>query len=148
MPASHVRQANRRRPRDRIPKGVWDKDDFLVLYDSGSSLDDSVVFKGDGNKSGPKVPLTTIDKLVSELKLSKVDFIKMDIEGAERQALSGARQTIATYKPRLAIATEHLRDDPEQIPLLVHNLWSGYRMQCGPCYQIQGRIQPDVEYFR
>lgn len=128
------------------PKGVWDKDDFLVLHNSGSSLDDSVVMH-QGNGSGLKVPLTTIDKLVAELKLPRVDFIKMDIEGAERQALSGARQTITTHKPRLAIATEHLPDDPEQIPIVVRNLWSGYQMQCGPCYGLHGRVAPDVQYF-
>jgi FkbM family methyltransferase len=129
------------------PKGVWNKDDFLVLDSSGSSLDDSVVFHH-GDNSGPKVPLTTIDKIVPELGLPRVDFIKMDIEGAERQALDGARGTIAAYKPRLAIATEHIRDDPEQIPVLVHSLWSGYQMQCGPCYGLHGRVAPDVEYFR
>ena len=129
------------------PKGVWNKDDFLVLDSSGSSLDDSVVFHH-GADSGPRVPLTTIDKIVPELGLARVDFIKMDIEGAERQALEGARHTIDAYKPRLAIATEHIRDDPEQIPILVHSLWSGYQMQCGPCYGMHGRIQPDVEYFR
>jgi FkbM family methyltransferase len=40
------------------------------------------------------VPLTTIDKLVSELNLPRVDFIKMDIEGAEKLALTGGRATI------------------------------------------------------
>jgi FkbM family methyltransferase len=129
------------------PKGVWDKDDFLVLDNSASSLDDSVVMH-EGKGSGLKVSLTTIDKLVAELKLPRVDFIKMDIEGAERQALAGARQTIAVHKPRLAIATEHLPDDPEQIPILVRTLWSGYRMQCGPCYGLHGRMAPDVQYFR
>jgi FkbM family methyltransferase len=129
------------------PKGVWDKEDFLVLDSSGSSLDDSVAHHS-ANGSGPKVPLTTIDKLVAELKLPRVDFIKMDIEGAERQALNGSQGTIAAFHPRLAIATEHLPDDPEQIPILVHSLWSGYQMQCGPCYGLHNRVVPDVDYFR
>jgi hypothetical protein len=119
-----------------------------VLNDGGSSLDDSVVFHARGDKAGVTVPLTTIDKLKAELKLSRVDFIKMDIEGAERQALEGARQTISTNKPRLAIATEHLPDDPARIPQIVRGLWAGYRMRCGPCYPMNGRIVPDVQYFR
>jgi FkbM family methyltransferase len=129
-------------------KGVWNKDDVLVLHDGGSSLDDSVVFGSKGKRPGVEVPLTTIDKLVAELNLARVDFIKMDIEGAERQAMDGARRTITNWHPRLAIATEHLPDDPERIPELVRRLWSGYRMQCGPCYQMQGRIAPDVQYYR
>jgi FkbM family methyltransferase len=130
------------------PKGVWDKDDLLELDTSYSSLDDSVVFHRSPGTSGIKVPLTTIDKLVSDLKLPRIDFIKMDIEGAERQALTGARQTIVTYHPQLAIATEHIRDDAERIPELVHGMWAGYQKQCGPCYAMFNRIQPDVDYFR
>jgi len=66
-----------------------------------------------------KVPLTTVDDLVSELKLRRVDFIKMDIAGAEKRALLGARSTLVTYTPRLVIAAEHLPDDGEAIPLAV-----------------------------
>ena len=36
---------------------------------------------------GPIVPLTTVDAIVRELKLDRVDFIKMDIEGAEVDVL-------------------------------------------------------------
>jgi FkbM family methyltransferase len=39
------------------------------------------------------VVTTLIDKLVRELDLGRVDYIKMDIEGAERKALLGARET-------------------------------------------------------
>src|SRR5438046_1342408 len=68
------------------PKGVWDKDAILPLRVSSglSSLADTVVLSGDQTLA--QVPLTTIDKLVQELALPRVDMIKMDIEGAERQA--------------------------------------------------------------
>jgi len=70
------------------PKGVWDKDHFLTLHvDPHNSAADSVVIHRDGGQEGEKVPLTTIDKLVPELGLERVDFIKMDIEGAEGRAL-------------------------------------------------------------
>jgi hypothetical protein len=46
-----------------------------------------------------KAPLTTIDKLTAELKLERVDFIKMDIEGAEQRALMGAQQTLEKSPP-------------------------------------------------
>lgn len=49
----------------------------------------------------------TIDDIVSEQKLSKVDLIKMDIEGAEENALLGARETIIRFKPKLAISLYH-----------------------------------------
>ena len=59
-----------------------------------------------------KFPLTTIDKLVAELNLPSVDFIKMDIEGAEVKALHGGRATIAKYHPRMALSVYHAPDHP------------------------------------
>jgi FkbM family methyltransferase len=132
-------------------KGVWDKDDILVLRKSGGAMDDSFVLDpSEGRPNISRIPLTTIDNLVSEMNLPQVDVIKMDIEGAERRALSGATKTIQKYRPRLVVATEHLLDDPRVIPELVKQLWRGYVASCGPCYQmfLHGRVAPDVMYFR
>jgi FkbM family methyltransferase len=131
------------------PKGVWDKDDTLTLrVDPENSAADSFVIRRDGARETKQIPLTTVDKLVSELGLDRVDFIKMDIEGAEQRALAGAQATIARYHPRLSLCTYHLPDDPERIPALVRQAWSGYKMECGPCAQYKGYIRPDVVYFR
>jgi Trk K+ transport system NAD-binding subunit len=54
-------------------------------------------------------------ELVEELGLEKVDFIKMDIEGAEVDALIGAEETISQFKPKLAICTYHRPTDPIEI---------------------------------
>jgi len=56
---------------------------------------------------GVEVPMKTIDQIVEELCLPKVDFIKMDIEGAEIQATEGALGVLERYHPRVAIATYH-----------------------------------------
>lgn len=131
------------------PKGVWDKDDVLTLtVDPENSAADSVVMHPEKSREGPKVPLTTIDKLVEELKLDRVDFVKMDIEGAEQKALAGGRATIARFHPRLALSAYHRADDPEKIPELVRQAWPGYRMECGPCADAGTFIRPDVLYFR
>lgn len=131
------------------PKGVWDRDDFLTLnVDPGNSAADSVVMHPEKAHQGPKVPLTTIDKLVDELKLERVDYIKMDIEGAEQQALMGAQQTLARHRPRLALSAYHRAGDPERIPVLVRRAWPGYRMECGPCADGGTFIRPDVLFFR
>ena len=65
------------------------------------------------------VRAVTLDGLVDELKLDRVDFIKMDIEGAERHALAGASRLLAAYKPRLAICIYHAADDPDVVPRVV-----------------------------
>jgi hypothetical protein len=96
---------------------------------------------------GPRVELTTIDKIVAELKLERVDFIKMDIEGAEQNALIGARATLAKYHPRMSLSAYHRPDDPKKIPELVRAGWSGYRMECGPCADAKTFVRPDVLYF-
>jgi FkbM family methyltransferase len=55
-----------------FPKGVWNKDDFMTLYNPG--IYGSVVIKI-APTAGVQIPLTTIDKLVDELHLNRVDFI-------------------------------------------------------------------------
>ena len=95
------------------------------------------------------MPLTTIDKLVAELKLERVDYIKMDIEGAEVRALDGGKETIAKFHPRLSMAAEHNTEDGVRIPSAVRKIWDGYRMICGPCLESKdGHVRPDVLYFQ
>ena len=60
-----------------------------------------------------EVALTTIDQLVSDLRLPRVDYIKLDIEGAEREALRGARRTLANHRPRILLESYHRHDDLE-----------------------------------
>ena len=48
-----------------------------------------------------------MDDLVNDLRLDKIDIIKMDIEGAEHEALRGMKQTLLKYKPILVIEVHH-----------------------------------------
>lgn len=59
------------------------------------------------------VDVYTIDQFVKENKLDRVDFIKADIEGAERFMLKGAIETMKNFAPKIAICTYHLEDDKE-----------------------------------
>lgn len=61
----------------------------------------------------------TIDSFVEKNNIKKIDFIKADIEGAERLMLKGAKNTLATLAPKLAICTYHLDDDPKVIESLI-----------------------------
>jgi FkbM family methyltransferase len=122
-----------------VHKGVWNQDGSIMLYG------DTMVQNHDGK--GVEVPLTTIDKLVAELGLARVDYIKMDIEGAEKPALAGAAATIRKFHPRLSIATEHLPDDAVAIPRAVRAIVANYREECGPCEWAGGHIRPQVVYL-
>ena len=131
------------------PKGVWDKDDWLTMNISpeNSAADSFVIHPAGSQTSAVKLPLTTIDKLAAELKLPSVDFIKMDIEGAEPRALRGGHATLAKHRPRLAISVYHQPTDPVTVPRAIKAAWPGYRMAYGPCEKQGDRIFPDIYYF-
>jgi len=74
-----------------------------------------------------KVQTRSIDDLVQYGELERVDFIKMDIEGAELAALQGAAQVIRRFKPELAITVYHNLDDFWTIPQYLDRLNLGYR---------------------
>lgn len=80
---------------------------------------------------GTQLMTTTIDQLVSEQQIDRVDFIKMDIEGAELNALKGAEAVIRKFKPTLAIALYHRVEDFYQIPGWINNLGLGYHFYIG-----------------
>jgi len=73
------------------------------------------------------ISTTTIDKLVEQGIISRVDFIKMDIEGSELGALKGARNVLCEQRPRLAISLYHRPEDFFVIPLWINELQCGYR---------------------
>ncbi len=74
----------------------------------------------------------TIDALVSAGTVERVDFIKVDVEGADLGVLQGAAATIAAQRPRLAIAAYHRPDDLVAIPDFIASLGVEYRwyLQC------------------
>jgi FkbM family methyltransferase len=116
-----------------FPGGVWDKEDSLAIHlNSDSDAMDSLVHRGLQTRGEVVVKVTTIDQLVLDLGLDRVDFIKMDIEGAERQALAGAHATLSRWRPRLEISL-HLPGDSDEIPRLVRQAWAGYRAHCLLC---------------
>jgi FkbM family methyltransferase len=128
-------------------KGVWNKEDTLTMYiDATNSAADSFVRRTDDSGT-IQLPLTTVDRLVEELSLNRVDFIKMDVEGAERQAVAGAAGTIRRFHPRMALCVYHLPDDADVIPKAVLAIDSQYQMDCG-CMHGAKAIEPQVAHFR
>ncbi|WP_462171213.1 FkbM family methyltransferase [Pseudoalteromonas xiamenensis] len=94
-----------------------------------------LTFKNDGNASSVSeenlgssnaIKTISIDDFIRE-RQSGVDFIKMDIEGAELKALEGASEVIQRYKPKLAICVYHKDTDLVDIPRLILSLCNEYR---------------------
>lgn len=78
-------------------------------------------------KSNNIIKSISIDDYVEREKLEKVDFIKMDIEGAELKGLIGAKKTIEKYKPKLAICIYHKISDIYEIPSIILKINSNYK---------------------
>ncbi len=121
------------------PKGVWNETKEASFDAEATSVN--------GAHPSITVQLTTIDRIVAELRLPRVDFIKMDIEGAEKPALAGARETLRKSHPRISIATEHYPDDAVAIPKLIRSIAPGYQAECGPCEYADRHIRPAAMYF-
>ena len=131
------------------PKGIWDAEETLTLYmDTDNTASASFVRRRPGWRPVSKLPLTTIDLLVAELNLPRVDFIKMDIEGAEPRAIRGGRNTLAGNKPRLAISAYHAPDHPALIPQVTLKANPEYKVECGQCRENERGIRPDILFFR
>jgi hypothetical protein len=55
-------------------------------------------------------------------------LIKMDVEGAEPDALLGAERTLRCHRPGLAISLYHQPDHLWEVPLWLASLNLGYKM--------------------
>ena len=83
---------------------------------------------GSEDNGGEQLTTISIDDFVRQRNLNQVDFIKLDIEGAERYALAGATETIRRCAPKLAISAYHLPDDPFVLAQKVLALRPDYRL--------------------
>jgi FkbM family methyltransferase len=73
------------------------------------------------------IEVTTVDEFVAVEGLERVDFIKLDVEGVESDAIMGAQKTIAAYRPKMAVSLYHNLVDMTELPLLVNSM-AGYNL--------------------
>jgi len=102
-----------------LNKGVWNEVTTLH-FDSMSSMASHVQEAGE-----TVIEADTIDNLLSG---NRASLIKMDIEGAELEALKGARRTISQYKPKLAICAYHRASDLIRLPQYIKSLVPEYKL--------------------
>jgi hypothetical protein len=81
----------------------------------------------------------SVDQFVSSHHLSKVDFIKADIKGAECLMLTGAVENLRKFAPKLSICTYHQPDDKE--------IFEGIILKTNPNYVIEHKWRSSTPMF-
>lgn len=117
-----------------FPWALWDEDTNLTFNKNDLSASTSSVIRQDSGKSDEKhlvVKGVTIDSFVDERGIDSVGFIKLDIEGAEMEALNGAIRTIKRDKPYLAICIYHKKEHVIEIPEILKKLNPDYTFKIG-----------------
>ena len=113
----------------------------LIQHPVSNKTGDTIYFKdlGPGSKvefqpfkeQTGTVTTVSIDNFIAANNINKVDFIKIDIEGAEPLALEGAIETIKKFRPKLAVAIYHSMDDFANIPKWILDLNLNYELFIG-----------------
>lgn len=91
---SRMRRENRLDNVTLVHSAVADRGGEVTLSDSPEHEGNSII----GEFSGIRVACTTLDDIFRSFELSQVDFLKMNIEGAERLAIAGMREMVQKTK--------------------------------------------------
>lgn len=101
-----------------VPAGAWSGDEERAFSDQAGR-------QSRVTDSGKTVQMRALD---SVLNGKECTLLKLDVEGAERQALWGAANTIQRHRPRLNLAAYHTSADFFELLLLVRELCPAYRL--------------------
>lgn len=97
--------------------GAWNKQE--ILYFAKKAGRNSRI-----DETGIAVNFDSVDNIIKD----KVTFLKMDIEGAEKNALLGAKNTILRDKPKLYVCGYHRNEDFFTLPELIHSFDENYQI--------------------
>ena len=105
---------------------LWSKSDqnMYILEDGTGS---KIEFQP-SRRYSKTIKTISIDDFVKRNNIQKVDFIKMDIEGAEPEVLLGAKETLVRFKPKLAISVYHDLEHYYEIPQFINSLNLNYKL--------------------
>ena len=91
-----------------IKKGLYSTN-MKMVFDSSEVISHIISIDHKENLNNyMNIEVITLDEILEELQIDKVDFIKMDVEGAEVQVLQGCRRTLQKNRVNLAIASYHI----------------------------------------
>ena len=117
-------------------EGFEGKTELITVNSAAWSGDCTLTFGGEGNRNSgifaPQKTSKTVEvsarALDSVLNGRRVDYIKYDVEGAEREAIEGARKTILAHHPAMLVSAYHKSEDIFALPLQIHGLDPSYKL--------------------
>lgn len=108
------------------PYGVSNKNqDITFMSGQRNSSIEGAIAAANGKSEKLTGKVKVLDDVLAD---EEVTFIKMDIEGAEHDALEGARKIIASQKPILAICIYHSPQDMLELPVFIKSLHPEYKI--------------------
>ncbi len=110
-----------------VRKGIWSSESTLEFLSEGNMGSGVKTFL-DRPGASNRVAVTSISQAVRDLKIQRLDFIKMDIEGAEVEALLGAKDALKRFAPRLVVEPHKVRG--QMTTSEVCNLLHANRYRC------------------
>jgi len=106
------------------PYGLWNENAELSFKNTGTNAGVAACIASTLEGDIIKIKVVKLDDILNG---DEATFIKMDIEGAELNALKGAEQTILKYRPKLAICVYHKPEDIWEIPAYILSLHKDYK---------------------
>ncbi len=95
---------------------LWSSESIVDFQESGTVASSALWFSSEENIVKKKT--ITLDKWCKVNGIHILDYIKMDIEGAELEAIEGCREIINNHQPNFAIASYHMiNNEPTYIKL-------------------------------
>lgn len=105
-----------------VNAAAWNENTTLIFDDSGNrnaGLDE------DGSaRRHAEVQAVALDKIID----GKVDYIKYDVEGAEKEAIDGTKEMITKYHPDLLISVYHRTEDLHELILQINSIAPEYKL--------------------
>lgn len=106
-----------------INKALGGRNETREIHCSGFADDHSASFENVGSlKAMQTVEVVSVDSFAK----GKIDFIKMDVEGYEKEVIEGARETIRRDSPLLSFSVYHKENDRATLPRILKEINPSY----------------------
>jgi FkbM family methyltransferase len=115
-----------------FPWGLYSKDGWFKTDTMDFSTDAEVRKQNEGNWTGWWIRVTPLDILPLEITLDRIDFMKVDVEGAELEVLKGGINTIKKYRPKILAELHLFKDGDMQEKMIQYLEPMGYKLKITP----------------